>query len=81
MSYRFTATIHAGDYKVDSYGNGAAYLVTEGIHGPDLWFQGDDAEALRAELDAADEAGRPRDDVLADYFDALNPVAAECFGR
>lgn len=59
MSYSGPITIASGvTYQLDSYGNGAAYTLIHKVRlgAPEtyesVFFQGDDAATLRAELDA-----------------------------
>lgn len=61
--------------RVTSYGNGLSYAINFGEGGApsrDLFFQGDDATALRDDFDAAENA-EPEKLTRAIWLDLLDP--------
>lgn len=67
-------------WRVTSYGNGLAYAVDNLTAGQGLYFQGDDADTFRDELEALTEGSPNLDyaDALAciwfDYSDNAQPI-------
>lgn len=62
MSYSGPITISQGlRFRLDSYGNGAAYALYDLSAGASVWLEGDDATAFRDELDNV-ETQRPHDE-------------------
>lgn len=59
MSYSGPVTIyHRSGWKLDSYGNGAAYTLSHELpagKSESCFFQGDEAAAFREEFDLADK--------------------------
>ena len=61
-------------YRLDSYGNGAAYTLTRLSDGASVFFQGDDADQFRADYRAADECAftdRAERDLFQAYGDVM----------
>ncbi|UTU09320.1 hypothetical protein CcrBL47_gp550 [Caulobacter phage BL47] len=62
MSYSGPITISQGlRWRLDSYGNGAAYALYDLSAGASVWIDGDDATTFREALDTV-EAQRPQDE-------------------
>ncbi len=79
MSFSGPITIsQGGRYRLDSYGNGAAYAFWDQTTGRSVWLQGDDAEAFRAAFDRVEEL-RPIDEpdqIMAHLWDEHDYGAA-----
>ena len=56
----------AGNYHVESHGNGWAYSITDQRTGDNLWFQDDDACGIQ---EATNDFDNP--ECLEQYFDCL----------
>lgn len=70
MSYRHTATIYlANGWQLDSYGNGAAYELTDTNTLVNVWLDGDDATEFRADFDRAET-----DHAICNLFDGYRGV-------
>jgi hypothetical protein len=59
-------TFIAGDYHIESHGNGWAYSITDQRTGDNLWFQDDDANAVH---DATNDFDYPA--ALDQYFECI----------
>lgn len=73
MSFSGPITISEGlRYRLDSYGNGAAYSLQDIAGGVSVWLQGDDAATFRDLFDKIEET-RPDyvpDQILEHLWDA-----------
>lgn len=70
--------VHTGPrYQVDSWGNGAAYALTRISDGASCFFQGDDANIFRAELDADVETAYLEGTLLSAYDDIMTVEACK----
>ncbi len=61
-----TNTFIAGNYHIESHGNGWGYSITCQRTGDNLWFQDSDADAVR---EATNNFDSPQ--VLDQYFECL----------
>lgn len=72
MSFSGPITIMAGvEFRLDSYGNGAAYTLVNAAANRSTYVQGDDATQFRDELDAVETTfpnGSP-DEILGWLWD------------
>ena len=59
-------TFIAGEYHIESHGNGWAYSITDQRTGDNLWFQDDNAQAVR---DATQDFDYP--EALDQYFECI----------
>ena len=59
-------TFIAGEYHIESHGNGWAYSITDQRTGDNLWFQDDDAQAVQ---DATQDFDYP--EALDQYFECI----------
>ena len=59
-------TFIAGEYHIESHGNGWAYSITDQRTGDNLWFQDDNAQAVQ---DATQDFDYP--EALDQYFECL----------
>lgn len=59
-------TFIAGEYRIESHGNGWAYSITDQRTGDNLWFQDADAQAVQ---DATNDFDYPA--ALDQYFECI----------
>ena len=59
-------TFIAGEYHIESHGNGWAYSITNQRTGDNLWFQDDNAQAVQ---DATQDFDYP--EALDQYFECI----------
>tara|TARA_R110000868_G_scaffold205313_1_gene453760 strand:- start:3823 stop:4014 length:192 start_codon:yes stop_codon:yes gene_type:complete len=59
-------TFIAGQYHIESHGNGWAYSITDQRTGDNLWFQDADADAIQ---DATNDFDYP--EALDQYFECI----------
>lgn len=76
-NYRKQVVVHNGDYKITSYGNGAAYVIERKRDGRSTMLQGDDAVQFDKDMEAAEEHDRDLDDLAADYDEVLEQHHSE----
>jgi hypothetical protein len=61
-----TTQFIAGNYHIESYGNGSAYSITDQRTGQNIWAQGDDANTLRDDTNDWEHT-----EILEEYFDCM----------